>query len=201
MGHFFDNEDIKLLYDKDPDAVKAWFERFADRVYTFIYYRVGEDEHVASDVVQETFLKALTQIEQYDPERGSMEVWLTTLSRNFISKALKARGLISLEQNRNHVERQLLGCFERLATEPLPQDILEKKETHDLVRATLASIPGNYRTILTLYYHSGLSLRDIASRVNKSEGAVKVLLHRARRAFKEAFLRFGNSGLCQGGQL
>ena len=200
MGHFIDNEAIALLQAKDPDAVKAWFERFVDSVYTFVYYRVGKDEQIACDVVQETFLDALTKIEQYDPERGSMEVWLTTLSRNFISRALKTRGMVSLDQIGSNVDRQLVACFERLATEPLPQEILEKKETHDLVCATLASIPGNYRTILTLYYHRGLSLRDIASRANKSEGAVKVLLHRARQAFKDAFLRLGDSGLCQGGQ-
>ncbi|MHC4583831.1 MAG: RNA polymerase sigma factor [Planctomycetota bacterium] len=200
MGFFFDNEALKLLRGKDSDALKAWFERFVDNVYTFVYYRVGKDEQVACDVVQETFLEALTKIERYDPKKGSMEVWLTTLSRNFISKALKAQGMLSLDQFGSNIDKKLLACFERLATEPLPQDILEKKETHDLVCATLATIPGNYRTILTLYYHRGLSLRDIALKANKSEGAVKVLLHRARQAFKEAFLQLGDSGLCQGGQ-
>jgi RNA polymerase sigma-70 factor (ECF subfamily) len=199
MGHFFDHDAIKRLYDKDPDTVKVWFEHFVDSIYTFVYYRVGRNEHIASDVVQETFLEALTRIKRYDPERGSMEVWLTTLSRNFIAKALKTRGMASLSQIGNDIDRRLLACLERLATEPLPQDMLEKKETHDLVCATLASIPGNYRTILTLYYHRGLSLRDIASRTHKTEGAVKVLLHRARQAFKQTFLRLGDSGLCQEG--
>ena len=82
MGQFFDNEMLEQLHTGDVEAVQGWFERYADNVYTFVYYRVGKDEQVASDVVQETFLDALTRIEQYDPERGSMEAWLTTLSRN-----------------------------------------------------------------------------------------------------------------------
>ncbi len=200
MGQLFDNEILKQLQAGEAEAVQGWFERFADNVYTFVYYRVGKDEQTAADIVQETFLDALTRIEQYDPERGSMETWLTTLSRNFISRALKAKGMASLDQLWNHIDGELRACFERLATEPLPPDVLEKKETEYLVHTTLASIPGNYRTILTLYYHRGLSLREIASRANKSEGAVKVLLHRARQAFKEAFLRLGDSGLYQGGQ-
>lgn len=198
MGQRFDNQALELLRNREPEAIQAWFERYADSVYTFVYYRVGKDEQAASDVVQETFLDALTRIEQYDPERGSMEAWLMTLSRNFISKALKAKGMVSLDRLWSHVDKELFACFEQLATEPLPQDVLEKKETEDLVHMTLASIPGNYRTILTLYYHRGLSLRDIASKANKSEGAVKVLLHRARQAFKEAFLRLGDSGLWEG---
>ncbi len=198
MGQRFDNQALELLRNREPEAIQAWFERYADSVYTFVYYRVGKDEQAASDVVQETFLDALTRIEQYDPERGSMEAWLMTLSRNFISKALKDKGMVSLDRLWSQVDKELFACFEQLATEPLPQDVLEKKETEDLVHMTLASIPGNYRTILTLYYHRGLSLRDIASKANKSEGAVKVLLHRARQAFKEAFLRLGDSGLWEG---
>ncbi len=188
MAQRFDNEILEQLQTGQAEAVRVWFEHYANNVYTFVYYRVGKDEQTASDVVQETFLDALTRIQQYDPERGSMEAWLTTLSRNFISRALKARGMASLGQLWNHVDAELRVCFERLASEPLPPDVLEKKETEYLVQMTLASIPGNYRTILTQYYHRGLSLRDIASRANKSEGAVKVLLHRARQAFKEAFL-------------
>ncbi len=182
MGLHFDNEILEQLQGAEPQAVEAWFELYADRLYTFVYYRVGRDEQTASDVVQETFLDALGRIEQYDPERGSMEAWLTTLSRNFISRALKDRAMASLDQMCNHIDGKLLACFERLATEPLPPDVLEKKETECLVQMTLASIPGNYRTILTLYYHRGLSLRDIASRANKSEGAAKVLLASALAA-------------------
>lgn len=200
MGQYFDNEVLRQLQAGEPQAVRGWFEQYADSVYTFVYYRVGKDEQTASDIVQETFLDALTRIEQYDPERGSMEAWLTTLSRNFISRALKAKGMVSLDQMWSNVDSELMTCFERLATEPLPPDVLEKKETKCLVQTTLASIPGNYRKILTLYYHRGLSIRDIASKSNKSDGAVKVLLHRARQAFKEAFLRLGDSGLYQGGQ-
>ena len=133
MGQRFDNQALELLRNREPEAIQAWFERYADSVYTFVYYRVGKDEQAASDVVQETFLNALTRIEQYDPERGSMEAWLMTLSRNFISKALKAKGMVSPDRLWSHVDKELFACFEQLATEPLPQDVLEKKETEDLV--------------------------------------------------------------------
>ena len=70
MGQRFDNQALELLRNREPEAIQAWFERYADSVYTFVYYRVGKDEQAASDVVQETFLDALTRIEQYDPERA-----------------------------------------------------------------------------------------------------------------------------------
>lgn len=200
MGQRSDNEALEQLRAGRPQAVQAWFESHADRIYTFAYYRTGKDEQAACDVVQETFMDAIRRIKQYDPERGSMDAWLTTLSRNFISRALKAKDMSSLDQMWNRADGELLACFRRLATDPLPPEVLEKKETEYLVQMTLASIPGNYRTVLTLHYYRGLSLKDIASRANKSEGAIKVLLHRARQAFKEAFVRLGDSAVYQGGQ-
>jgi len=195
MGQHFDNQILENLRNREPEAIKTWFEHYADSVYAFVYYRVGKDEQTASDVVQDTFLDALNRIDQYDPGRGSMEAWLTTLSRNFISRAIKVRGMISLDGLWSHIDKDLMKCFKQIATEPLPQDVLEKKEVEDLVNMTLTTIPGNYRTILMLYYYRGLSLRQIASQSHKSEGTVKVLLHRARQAFKVAFLRLSDSGL------
>lgn len=61
MGQCFDNKILEKLHAGEAEAVRAWFERYADNVYTFVYYRVGKDEQTASDVVQETFLDALTR--------------------------------------------------------------------------------------------------------------------------------------------
>lgn len=201
MEHELDTFDLGQLQSREPRAIQKWFESFADCLYTYVFYRVDGDEQTAADVVQDTFLEALAHIDRYDPERGTMMAWLTTLSRNHITRALKARGRFSAVAHWQSIDADLLASFQRLATEQLPQEVLEKKETRDLVQMTLASIPGNYRKVLVLYYHQGLSLRDIASRAKKPEGAVKVLLHRARQAFKEAFSRMAGVHCWEGGQL
>jgi len=201
MEHELDTSHLGRLQSREPHAIQEWFEAFADCLYTYVFYRVDGDEQTAADVVQDTFVEALAHIDQYDPERGTMAAWLTTLSRNHITRALKARGRFAAVAHWKSVDADLLASFQRLATEQLPQEALEKKETRDLVQMTLASIPGNYRKVLVLHYHRGLSLRDIASRAGKSEGAVKVLLHRARQAFKEAFSRMAGVHCWEGGQL
>jgi len=201
MEHELGTSYLGRLQNREPPAIQEWFEAFADCLYTYVFYRVDRDEQTAADVVQDTFVEALAHIDQYDPERGTMAAWLTTLSRNHITRALKARGRFAAVAQWKSVDADLLASFQRLATEQLPQEALEKKEIHDLVQMTLASIPGNYRKVLVLYYHRGLSLRDIASRAGKSEGAAKVLLHRARQAFKEAFSRMAGVHCWEGGQL
>lgn len=193
-----DKLDLVLLRERDHKTLQRWFDRYVDDVYGYVYFRVGRDESLAADVVQETFLQALERLEAFDPRRGTMVAWLTTLSRNPITRALQATGRTSIDQRWQKLDAYLRRRFEHLATELLPSDILEKRETVELVEMTLASIPGNYRTVLTLYYHRGLSLRDIAARTRRTEGAVKVLLHRARQAFKEAFVRLASSELWEG---
>jgi len=201
MEHDLGTSDLGQLQNREPHAIQEWFEAHVDCLYTYVFYRVDGDEQTAADVVQDTFLEALAHIDQYDPDRGTMAAWLTTLSRNHINRALKARGRFAAVAHWRSVDADLLAGFQRLATEQLPLEVLERRETQDLVQMTLASIPGNYRKVLVLHYHRGLSLRDIASRAKKSEGAVKVLLYRARQAFKEAFSRLVGVQCREGGQL
>lgn len=190
MDILFDQSDIARLLNRDTEAVKKWFYAYSDTLYTFVYYRVGKDPDIAGEVVQETFLQALRKISNYDWQRGSMLVWLSFLSKNNIKKALRAKHRhISYEQVWQKIDHCLLQAYELIATEPLPDEVLEMEETAELVRMTLANIPGNYKAVLTEHYYQQKALREIAVSMGVSEGAVKVMLHRARKAFKAAFLR------------
>ena len=194
MDNKSDKKYLAKLRRKQPKAIERWFRNYSDILYTFVFYRVQRDSDLACDIVGETFLEAMGKIELYDPERGSMFAWLTMLSKNHISRALKAKGkLISYDQTWGSLDRDLSRCFERIATEPLPHSVLEQKETAELVQNTLANIPANYNKVLNEYYYHRKPLKEIASLQSTSEGAIKALLYRARIAFKEAFLRISES--------
>jgi RNA polymerase sigma-70 factor, ECF subfamily len=193
--------DLERLQQGESQAIQDWFERYADALYAFVFYRVGKDESRAKDVVQETFLEAMKRMSAFDPERGSMMAWLTTLSRNHITRAMRDAGLLAADEQKQRIIRDLRQAYEEIARKPLPPELLSQQETRDLVNETLGTIPGNYRKVLTLYYHRGLSQGEIAQRANKSPGAIKVLLHRARLAFKEAFLRLSQTPLQERGLL
>jgi len=187
--------DLEGLQRGESQAIEDWFEQFSDLLYAFAYFRVGQNESRAADVVQETFLAAMKRMSEFDPERGSMMAWLTTLSRNPITRVMREAGLRAADEQKQRLDRELRQAYERLASEPLPLEVLAKQETCELVNETLSTMPGNYRTVLTLHYHRGLSLAEIAQRASKSQGAIKVLLHRARVTFKETFLRLNQSPL------
>jgi RNA polymerase sigma-70 factor (ECF subfamily) len=194
MGQSFDKEELAELRRRTPQAVERWFGEYADKLYTFIFYRVGKDADLAAELVQETFVSAIRKIEEFDPEKGSMYTWLSFLSKNHISKALKDRGKQkSLEQVWANLDSGLADAFARIATEPLPDEIMARQETTELVQMTLANIPDNYRMALRAHYYHKKSIKEMAKCMGAEEGAVKTLLHRARKAFEEAFLKFNES--------
>jgi RNA polymerase sigma-70 factor (ECF subfamily) len=190
----FTEADCKQLQRRESAAIERWFQRFADPLYTFIYYRVGRDAEIAADVVQETFVHALQAIKRFNPRKGTMMTWLTYLSRNHIRKAVReARRHQSFAEDWPAIDRELLAAYQTIATEPLPDESLEREELTALVQMTMSSIPTNYRSALTLYYFDNKRTRDIATDFGISEGAAKSLLHRARLAFKTAFVSFARA--------
>jgi RNA polymerase sigma-70 factor (ECF subfamily) len=142
---------------------------------------------MAIEVTQETMVKALSSIHEFDPRRGTMLAWLTTLSRNVIRAHLREQA--SVFPNAPAIQADLVILYQQIATLPLPDEVLEKKETADLVRATLTTIPGNYNQVLCDFYFRDMDLKAISRARNLSESAVKSLLHRARIAFRETFTR------------
>jgi RNA polymerase sigma-70 factor (ECF subfamily) len=188
------NPDPRLLRRRDPRAVEAWFLACADPLYTFVFYRVGRDEDLAVEVVQETFVTALDKIADYDPRRGAMMAWLTYLARNRIRAARRRRARAGTVGDAwEEIDRKLLAAYRELATVPLPDEVLEKRETAELVRMALANLPDDYRATLKQRYYQQQSLAEIARDRATTESAVKSLLHRARLAFKTAFQTIAES--------
>jgi RNA polymerase sigma-70 factor (ECF subfamily) len=194
MDEQLDRIDTKELRAGDKNAVRQWFERYADPLYTLVYHRLGRDADAAQDVVQETFLTALKNIEDYQPARGSMFSWLGSLSRNCIKKVLKQRNRhASYQTDYSSTDGVLLDACAKIATQPLPQDVLQRAETADLVRIALESIPRHYANVLRQYYYERLSVEQISKSHAASHGATRVLLHRARETFRQAFLNLLDS--------
>jgi len=190
----FSETDLARLRRRRPEAVERWFRDHADGVYTFVFYRVGKDDDLAADVAQETFVTALGRIGDYDPERGAMSTWLTYTARNCIRSALTRSKRHRAEAARwQAIDETLVAAYREMERAPLPDEIVEQHETADLVRMTLAHLPEHYREVLTRRYCRQQPLEEIASSRGTTEGAVKSTLHRARLAFKAAFLTLAGS--------
>jgi RNA polymerase sigma-70 factor (ECF subfamily) len=189
-----DADDLRAAAKGDAAAIGRFYDAHVDSLYAFVFYRVGRDAPLAEDVVQETFTHALGRVGDYDAARGGVVAWLCTLSRNVIRDQLRAhRRSEELADAWDRIDASLAQVFEALGQSPLPGDVLERAETRALVNMTITHLPEQYRTVLSRKYVDGDSLETLARDLGLSEDAVKSLLARARRAFRDAFATLGHA--------
>jgi RNA polymerase sigma-70 factor (ECF subfamily) len=172
-------------------AVQALADAVLQPLFGFCFYRVGRNRHLCEEVVQETLVRALRDLEHYEPTRSGNNIfpWLTGLARNEIQRALAhEKHAVSLEILWARMDHDLQALFARLECEPFGDEVLRREETCELVNATMAQLPPHYRDALEAKYVAGKSVRDIADLLNVSEKAVESQLTRARKAFRATFL-------------
>ena len=174
----------------DETALRRLTAEMLPALYRFCLYRVGRNQHLCEEVVQETLLRALRDLHRYEPERagGNLFPWLTGLARNEIQRVLgREKAAVSLQSLWERMDRDLLAVFVKLESEPFSDEMLQREETRDLVNGAMSQLPPHYRQALEAKYVSGESVRAIAERWRMTEKATESLLTRAREAFRAAF--------------
>ncbi len=187
----FDGRWKKKALSGDPRAVQMLVDVMLDPLYRFCFYRVDRDRHVCEDVVQETMVLAIRDLARYEPARagGNIFPWLSGLARNEIQRVFaQNKNTTSLQSLWQRIDEDLRGIFDRLESDPLADDVLEREETREMVNVTMSQLPPHYRQALEAKYIDRKTVREIAAANSSTEKAVESLLTRSRNAFRETFL-------------
>ena len=182
---------VRGLRDGKPDAWRALYDAFAERVWIGVARLLGPNSADVADVVQETMLAAARSARTYDAATGSLWVWLWGIAR--IQVALHFR------KRQRHDRLKQAGSWiadsgGRLARwldgiDPAPADLLESAELALIIRVALSELTSDYESLLTAKYFDGETVEQIAGRDGCTETAVRSKLARAREAFRQIFLR------------
>lgn len=172
----------------DPDALARLYADHVDALYVFAFYRAGRDAGLAEDIVHDALLDAIRHADDHDPARGGVQAFILMRARNVARAHLRAhRRSDELAAAWTRRETTLSQIFQSLDEEPLGEELIARAETRELVHLAIAGLASNHREVLTRKYVHGDSLHDLGGRLGLSEDAVKSLLARARRAFRDAF--------------
>ncbi|MHC4874239.1 MAG: RNA polymerase sigma factor [Planctomycetota bacterium] len=183
------NEDLRRgIISGDEDVLEAFYEKYFARLYRYIYYRVGHDHQHAEEVVNDTFVEAVEKIDRYDPERGSIEAWLITMSRNKIRSLNNSMGrATTYEKSWSMLDGELDTIFADITKISEQEAYLENEELSNVVGMVMGSLPEDYSKVLEMKYIRDLSTREIAAILKKTEKSVESKLTRARAAFRQLF--------------
>ena len=152
---------------RDADAFGELYDQYFGQIYRFVYSRL-RDQEAAEDVTSEVFFKALRAIGRYKPSGHPFSAWLYQISVNAIADHYRAKRPTSNLDD-------AIGVAD--PAQPVADRVAQKDEAAR-VWAAIDSLPDQQRTAMTLKLGEDLKLADIGIVMGKSEGAIKLLIHR-----------------------
>ncbi len=179
---------VRRLRRRDADVFPQLYDLLGDRLYAFVFNLVDRDHGVAEDIVQDVWLTALRGVDRYEG-RGRLYTWLCGIALHKVQDHWRRVGRDSERRYRSPGEAETDETLDLIDTEPLPEEIVEREETRQLVREAVSFLPDHYRTVLHLKYVEQLSAQEIALLLNKSPKAVESSLCRARLALRDCMRR------------
>ncbi|CAN5121160.1 sigma-70 family RNA polymerase sigma factor [soil metagenome] len=183
-----DRDLVRRLTAGDQRAFDAFFNMYFPRLYRFTLVRLGDDPDAACDVVQQALCKAVRSIHTWRGE-ATLFTWLCQICRNELASWFKKRGRerehVVLIEDHPDIRAALESTGASMAGDPLAG--AKRAELARLVQAALDWLPQRYGDALEWKYIEGLTVEEIAARLETSVVAAQSLLARARRAFRENF--------------
>jgi len=164
------------------------FEKFylenMDKLYRFVYFRVGANKQVAEDLTSEIFLKALEHFDKYD-ERISKSAWLFTIAKNHLINYWRDRKpTISLptQEQFEECENGAVEEFEFAFQAHIAN--LEREGDRIFIERLLRHLSEEETRIVTFHYLFGYNYAEIGQILGKNETAVRVAAYRALKKLR-----------------
>jgi len=164
--------------DLDTAAKAALDAQFAELyrahlrdVYSYAYYRVG-DHHDAEDLTEQTFLQAYRHFERaLDESDGRpLRPWLIRIAHNLAANLYRDRS----RRPQTHIDDTTI-----LPAVHTTEDLVEGRDELKRILAGVQQLPDDRREALIMRFALGMDNREIARAMGRTDGATKVLIHRA----------------------
>ena len=161
--------------------------KYQGKIYDLVYKYVPNPE-IAKDLCQEIFIKAFKALPHFK-KQSAFYSWLyriaTNLCVDFIRQQKRLQTL-SLEElpGGTHGECTFND------TNPLPPDQAETKELGQIIGKAISQLPPRQQRVFNLRYQEGLQLKEIAARLDRSEGTIKAHLHHAHQRLRMLLLPY-----------
>jgi len=155
------------------------YDEHVEKIYRFVALKVGSDA-TAEDLTAETFSRGWKAFEK--SERGqrdkieNIEAFLYRIARNLVADFYRHHEKMETVPTEN---------VELTDSEPTPDEEALKSSDAKQVKQALATMKSDYQNVIIWRHVEGMSTEEVAQKMDKSKGAVRVQLHRAMDQLKE----------------
>jgi RNA polymerase sigma-70 factor, ECF subfamily len=160
----------------DRDFTELYRSHLRD-VYSYAYYRIG-NHHDAEDLTEQTFLQAYRHFEraQRESDGRPLRPWLIRIAHNLAANYYRDR---SRRPQTNLDDAAVVS-----APHPTEELVEEREEVKEVLEG-VSNLPEDRREALIMRFALGMDNREIARALGRTDGATKVLIHRAIKQLEE----------------
>lgn len=167
-----------LLAKKDIKYFSYLYDANYEKVFRFVFGRLGGNQSESVELVQVTFIKAMGALSKYEDRGFPFSTWLIRIAQNEINmffRNLKKEFVVDICHDR------LVGLQEELSFKEESDALLEK------LMGKINSLPNDKRDLIELRFFSGLSFKEIADIYTITEANAKMKVYRILEKLKEEF--------------
>ena len=181
-----DDQLVALYVDGVNEAFDTLIERHKDRLYSYIFHSVKNDE-LADDIFQETFVKAIVTLKQGRyVENGHFPAWISRIAHNLIIDYFRQSRAVNL-QSTDDTEYNVLNRKE--LSDQTVEDTMVTQQIHRDIRRLIKALPESQREVLLMRYYKNMSFKEIAERtqvsINTALGRMRYAILNMRRIAEE----------------
>ena len=180
---------VEAARSGDMSAFESLVRRYDRNVFR-IAQHITQNREDAEDVVQDAFLKAYGNLEQFQGQ-SKFYTWLVRIAVNEALMKLRRRRperMVSLDEDvkteEDSVPREIADWS------PNPEQLYKQSELKEILSRTIQGLPPSFRTVFVLRDVEGLSTEETAEALGLSIPAVKSRLLRARLQLRERLSRY-----------
>ncbi|HEV3235210.1 MAG TPA: sigma-70 family RNA polymerase sigma factor [Candidatus Dormibacteraeota bacterium] len=174
-------EEERLLVEaaqQDRAAFDKLYDRYFDQIYSYVYYHCGNREQ-AEDITAATFQRGLENLPNFRWRGVPYSAWLYRVASNLLSRDRRRPPWLELQESRpDEGEEEPDAAWLRHEA---------STELHDAIR----DLPADQRQAILLRFFAGMRNKEVGKVMNRSEGAVKLLVFRAVSNLRQALAKEG----------
>lgn len=162
--------ELIALAKKDSKYFGGLYDKYFDKIFRFIFKRLGGNEEVAGDITQQTFMKAMANLEKYEDRGFPFSSWLYRIAQNEVNmyfRKLKKEAKIPIDESN----------LKEVAKEANIENYMSAQE-QQLIIDILNKIEGDDKDIIELRFFQEMSFKEIAGIFSISEANAKMRTYR-----------------------
>jgi len=150
------------------------YDKYVGKIFRFIFVKVNSQE-VTEDLCSETFLRCWETFKKDQKKIENIQAFLYQIARNLVVDHYREKGRTQIVS---------ADCVPIIDPRADLEGETQVNSDLDTIKFALTGLKEDYQEVIIWHYVNDLSIQEIANLTNKSEGAVRVMLHRALKSLK-----------------